>query len=91
MTIFFDERLRDVEKDLKVINDTWSQCISMVSDGWKIVKHKCLIIVFTMNSCGAMFMYLEDFSGIEKKGVAIAMYLSYLRSRTKQCPSSCYR
>lgn len=54
-TVLLDECLRDVEKDLTPIKDTWySQGVSIVSDGWKNVKHKPLINVLAVNSCGAI-------------------------------------
>nr|KAJ0217538.1 hypothetical protein LSAT_V11C300126940 [Lactuca sativa] len=58
-TVLLDECHRDVEKDLNPIKDTW----------YTQVVGRC--------SCmhGAMFMYAEDFSGVEKTGVAIANYL----------------
>ncbi|KAD6796145.1 hypothetical protein E3N88_07041 [Mikania micrantha] len=49
--------------------------VSIVSNGWSNVRHKPLINVLAVNSRGAMFMYAEDFSGLEKTGVAIANYL----------------
>ena len=43
-TVLLDECLRDVEKDLAPIKDTWySQGVSIVSDGWTNVKHKVQI------------------------------------------------
>lgn len=53
--VLLDECLRDVEKDLTPIKDTWySQGVSIVSDGWKNVKHKPLINVLAVNSRGAI-------------------------------------
>ncbi|XP_052170425.1 uncharacterized protein LOC127786803 [Diospyros lotus] len=75
-TVLLDECKRNVEKDLSPIQDTWySQGVSIVSDGWTNVKHKPLINVLAVNSRGAMFMYAEDFSGVEKIGSAIAKFL----------------
>ncbi|PWA68651.1 hypothetical protein CTI12_AA306470 [Artemisia annua] len=75
-TVLLDECVRDVEKDLTPIKDTWySQGVSIVSDGWSNVKHNPLINVLIVNSRGAMFMYAEDFSGVEKTGVEIADFL----------------
>ncbi|KAJ9539539.1 hypothetical protein OSB04_032272 [Centaurea solstitialis] len=75
-TVLLDECVRDVEKDLTPFKDTWySQGISIVSDGWSNIKHKPLINVLAVNSRGAMFMYAEDFSGVEKTGAAIAEFL----------------
>ncbi|PWA81484.1 hypothetical protein CTI12_AA186260 [Artemisia annua] len=75
-TVLLDECVRDVEKDLTPIKDTWySQGVSIVSDGWSNVKHNPLINVLAVNSRGAMFMYAEDFSGVEKTGVEIADFL----------------
>ncbi|XP_076940642.1 uncharacterized protein LOC143609905 [Bidens hawaiensis] len=63
-TVLFDECVRDVEKDLTPIKDTWyTQGVSIVSDGWSNVKHKPLINVIAVNNRGAMFTYAEDFSG----------------------------
>ncbi|KAJ9543423.1 hypothetical protein OSB04_023130 [Centaurea solstitialis] len=76
-TVLLDECVRDVEKDLTPFKDTWySQGISIVSDGWSNIKHKPLINVLAVNSRGAMFMYAEDFSGVEKTGAAIAEFLN---------------
>ncbi|XP_038709524.1 uncharacterized protein LOC120004292 [Tripterygium wilfordii] len=75
-TTLLDECKRSVEKDLVVIKDTWyNQGVSIVSDGWSNVKHKPLINIIAANSRGAMFMYANDFSGIEKTGNAIAQFL----------------
>ncbi|XP_076941570.1 uncharacterized protein LOC143611191 [Bidens hawaiensis] len=75
-TVLLDECVRDVEKDMTPIKDTWyTQGVSIVSDGWSNVKHKPLINVIAVNNRGAMFMYAEDFSDLEKIGVAIANYL----------------
>ncbi|GKF83565.1 hypothetical protein Tco_0245221, partial [Tanacetum coccineum] len=75
-TVLLDECVRDVEKDLTPIKDTWySQGVSIVSDGWSNVKHNPLINVLAVNSRGAMFMFAEDFSGVEKTGVEIADFL----------------
>ena len=74
-TVLLDECVRDVEKGLSSVKDTWySQGVSIVSDGWSNVKQP-LINVIAVNSRGAMFMYSEDFSGVEKTGVAIANFL----------------
>ncbi len=68
-TVLLDECKRDVEKDLAMIKDTWyTQGVSIVSDGWSNVKYRPLINVIAANSRGAMFMYADDFSGIEKIG-----------------------
>ncbi|XP_076947174.1 uncharacterized protein LOC143619030 [Bidens hawaiensis] len=48
---------------------------SVVSDGWTNVKHKPLINVLAVNNHGSMFMYAENFSGVEKTGLAIAEFL----------------
>ena len=39
------------------------------------VTHRPLINVIATNSRGAMFMYAEDFSGVEKTGATIANFL----------------
>ncbi|PWA84463.1 hypothetical protein CTI12_AA159360 [Artemisia annua] len=45
-----DECLRDVEKDLTPIKDTWySQGVSIVCDGWSNVKHNPLINVLAVH------------------------------------------
>ena len=49
--------------------------VSIVSDGWTNMKNKPLINVIASNSRGSMFLYADDFSGIEKTGEAIADYL----------------
>lgn len=68
-TVLLDECVRDVEMGLTSVKDTWyTQGVSIVSDGWSNVKHRPLINVITTNSRGAMFMYAEDFSGVEKTG-----------------------
>ncbi|KAL7584675.1 uncharacterized protein LOC111920429 [Lactuca sativa] len=75
-TVLLDECVRDVEKELTPIKDTWiTQRVSIVSDGWSNVKHNPLINVLTVNSRGATFMYAEDFSGVEKSGVEISKFL----------------
>ena len=76
-TTLLDECVRDVDKNLSAFKDTWySQGLSIVSDGWTNIKHKPLINVLAVNSRGAMFMYAEDFSGVEKTGLAIADFLN---------------
>ncbi|KAI3816967.1 hypothetical protein L1987_10752 [Smallanthus sonchifolius] len=75
-TVLLDECVRDVEKDLTPVKDTWyTQGVSIVSDGWTNVKHSPLINVLAVNCRGAMFMYAEDFLGVEKTGVAISKFL----------------
>ncbi|XP_076925552.1 uncharacterized protein LOC143588436 [Bidens hawaiensis] len=75
-TTLLDECVRDVEKELAPVKDTWyTQGVSIVSDGWSNVKHKPLINVLAVNSRGAMFMEAQDFSGVENKGEEIAKYL----------------
>nr|XP_004514312.1 uncharacterized protein LOC101496406 [Cicer arietinum] len=75
-TVLLDECKRHVDKDLAPIKDTWfHQGVSIVSDGWSNVKHMPLINVLAVNSRAAMFLYADDFSGVEKTGVAIAEYL----------------
>ncbi|KAJ9567450.1 hypothetical protein OSB04_003416 [Centaurea solstitialis] len=75
-TVLLDECVRDVEKDLTPVKDTWyTQGVSIVSDGWSNVKRKPLINVLAVNSRGATFMYAEDFSGVEKTGVEISKLL----------------
>ncbi|XP_076951533.1 uncharacterized protein LOC143624925 [Bidens hawaiensis] len=75
-TVLLDECVRDVEKELMPFKDTWySHGLPIVSDGWTNVKHKPLINVLAVNCRGSMFMYAEDFSGVEKTGNAIAEFL----------------
>jgi len=75
-TVLLDECIREVEKDLAPVKDTWyTQGVSIVSDGWSNFKNKPLINVLAVNSRGAMFMYAEDFSGVEKSGVEISKFL----------------
>ena len=51
------------------------QGVSIVTDGWTNVKNMPLINVIATNNRGAMFMYAEDFPGIEKTRAAIAEFL----------------
>ena len=75
-TTLLDECKMDLEKDLSSIKDTWyNQGVSIVSDGWTNTKHNSLINVIAQNSRGAMFMYAEDFSGVEKIGQVIAEFI----------------
>ncbi|XP_022003418.2 uncharacterized protein LOC110900866 [Helianthus annuus] len=75
-TTLLDACVRDVEKELAPVKDTWyTQGVSIVSDGWTNVKHNPLINVLAVNSRGAMFMYAGDFLGVEKKAGVIANYL----------------
>ncbi|KAJ0901317.1 putative ribonuclease H-like superfamily [Helianthus annuus] len=75
-TNLLDECVRDVEKELAPVKDTWyTQGVSIVSDGWSNVKHNPLINVLAVNSRGAMFMEAGDFLGVEKTGTAIANFL----------------
>ncbi|XP_077250104.1 uncharacterized protein LOC143889688 [Tasmannia lanceolata] len=71
-----DEVKRNVEKEMHHVKDTWySHGVSIVSDGWTNVRHRPLINILAVNSRGAMFLYAEDFEGIEKSGAAIAELL----------------
>ena len=75
-TSLLDECKRNLERDLIPIQETWyTQGVSIVSDGWSNTKHNPLINVLAVNSQGAMFMYADDFSGIEKTGKTISDYL----------------
>ncbi|KAE8809683.1 hypothetical protein D1007_13724 [Hordeum vulgare] len=75
-TALLDACKRKVEADLALVRKTWySNCVSVVSDDWTNVKGKPLINVIASNSRGSMFMYAQDFSGIEKTGPAIAKIL----------------
>jgi hypothetical protein len=74
-TTLLDECKRHVDKDSAPIKDTWCHHgVSIVSDGWSNVKHKPLINVLAVNSRSAVFMYAEDFSSVEKTGIAIAEF-----------------
>ncbi|KAI3698708.1 hypothetical protein L2E82_42453 [Cichorium intybus] len=75
-TVLLDECVRDIDKDLIQVKDTWyTQGVSIISDGWTNVKHKPLINVLAVNARGAVFMYAEDYSGVEKTGVEISKFL----------------
>lgn len=75
-TTMLDECVHDVEKELTPFKDTWyTQGVSVVSDGWSNIKHNPLINVLAVNSRGAMFMYAEDYLGVEKTGLAISKFL----------------
>ncbi|KAL4590475.1 hypothetical protein LXL04_003405 [Taraxacum kok-saghyz] len=72
-TVLFDECVRDFDKDLIQVKDTWyTQGVSVVSDGLSNVKHKPLLNVLVVNACGAVFMYTQDYSGAEKTGIEIS-------------------
>ncbi|XP_076919397.1 uncharacterized protein LOC143580184 [Bidens hawaiensis] len=76
-TVLLDECVRDVEKELAPVKDTWyTQGVSTVSDGWSNVIRSPLINELAVNSRSAMFMYAEDFLGVEKTGVEIANFLN---------------
>ena len=75
-TVLLDECVRDIDKELILVKDTWyTQGVSIISDGWSNVKHKPLLNVVAVNARGAVFMYAEDYSGVEKTGVAISKFL----------------
>ncbi|KAK1368727.1 hypothetical protein POM88_034819 [Heracleum sosnowskyi] len=75
-TSLLDECKRDIEKNLAPMKDTWFvNGISIVSDGWTNIKDKPLINVIAANSRGSMFLYAENFEGIEKSGKAITTFL----------------
>uniref|UniRef100_A0A803NCW0 DUF659 domain-containing protein n=1 Tax=Chenopodium quinoa TaxID=63459 RepID=A0A803NCW0_CHEQI len=76
ITSLLDDCKREIEKECAPVKDTWvTQGTSIVSDGWTNVKHKALMNVIASNSRGLMFLYAEDFSGMEKTGKAIADFL----------------
>ena len=78
-TVLLDECVRDVDKDLIPVKDTWyTQGVSIVSDGWSNVKHKPLRNVLAVNARGAVFLYAQDYSGVEKTGVEISKFLIVL-------------
>ncbi|KAJ9558147.1 hypothetical protein OSB04_012761, partial [Centaurea solstitialis] len=75
-TVLLDECVREVEKDLMPVKDTWyTQGVSIVSYGWSNVKRNPLINVLAVNSRGATFMYADDFSGVEKTRLEISKFL----------------
>ncbi|XP_023729514.2 uncharacterized protein LOC111877222 [Lactuca sativa] len=75
-TVLLDECVRDIDKELILVKDTWyTQGVSIISDGWSNVKHKPLLNVVAVNARGAVFMYAEDYLGVEKTGVAISKFL----------------
>ena len=50
-TVLFDECVRDLDKDLIQVKDTWyTQGVSVVSDGWSNVKHKPLLNILVVRS-----------------------------------------
>ena len=52
-----------------------TQGTSIVSDGWTNIKKRHLINVIASNSRRSMFLYAEDFFGVEKRGKEIANFL----------------
>ncbi|KAL6976600.1 hypothetical protein U1Q18_052716 [Sarracenia purpurea var. burkii] len=75
-TSLLDEVKTSVEKELIPVKDTWyTDGVSIVSDGWSNVRKNPLINILAVNSRGAMFLYAEDYSGVEKSGVNIAKLL----------------
>ena len=52
-----------------------TQGTSIVSDGWTNIKKRHLINVIASNSRRSMFLYAEDFFGVEKRGKRIANFL----------------
>ncbi|WJX88417.1 hypothetical protein P8452_70511 [Trifolium repens] len=79
-TILLDECKRYIDKDLAHIKDTcYYHGISFVSDVWSNVRHMPLINILAVNSRSAVFMYADDFSGVEKMRVSIVefFYQSY--------------
>lgn len=61
-----DECKRDIEKNLLPMKDTWFvNGVSIVSDGWANIKHKPLINVIAANSRGSMFLYADNFEGMQ--------------------------
>jgi len=62
-----DECKRNLQRYFIPIQEArYTQAISILSDGWCNTKHNPLINVIAVNSGGAMFMYFDDFSTIEK-------------------------
>ncbi|GFY93295.1 hypothetical protein Acr_08g0016910 [Actinidia rufa] len=75
-TTLLDEVKTSIEKELIHVKDTWyTDGVSIVSAGWSNVKKNPLINVLAVNSRGAMFLYAEDYSGVEKSGINIAKLL----------------
>lgn len=61
-----DNCKRDVEKNLFPMKDTrFVNGNSIVSDNCSNIKHKPLINVIAANSCGSMFLYVENFKGMQ--------------------------
>ena len=52
-----------------------TQGTSIVFDGWTHIEKRPLINVVACNSRGSMFLYVEDFFGVEKTGKEIANFL----------------
>ncbi|KAL6573184.1 hypothetical protein OROMI_012800 [Orobanche minor] len=75
-TSLLDDLKREVERECTPISDTWSmQGTSIISDGWTNIKKNPLINVIAANSRGSMFLYAEDFAGVEKIGKEISNFL----------------
>lgn len=75
-TSLLDECKRNVENDMANVKATWfTHGVSIVSDGWTNVKHEPLINIIAANSRGSMFLYADNFMGIEKTGIVIGEYL----------------
>ncbi|XP_062011882.1 uncharacterized protein LOC133728490 [Rosa rugosa] len=75
-TTLLDECKRSLEKELAPVKDTWfTHGVSIVSDGWSNMKHEPLINIIAANSRGALFLYAQDFSGIQKTGEVIADFM----------------
>ncbi|XP_023742426.1 uncharacterized protein LOC111890549 [Lactuca sativa] len=75
-TILLDECVRDMEKGFTSVRGTWYiQEVSIVSNGCSNVKHQPLNNVIVANNRGAMFIYADEFYGVEKTGATIADFL----------------
>ncbi|KAL7225591.1 hypothetical protein ACSBR1_020873 [Camellia fascicularis] len=75
-TTLLDEVQTSVEKELILVKDTWyTDGVSIVSDGWSNVRKNPLINILAVNSHGAMFLYAEDYSGVEKSRINIVELL----------------
>ena len=58
------------------VKDTWyTDGVPIVSDGWSNVRKNPLINILAVNSRGAMFLYAENYSGVEKSRINIVELL----------------
>jgi hypothetical protein len=75
-TTLLSRERASVEKQLKVIKDTWVETgVSIISDGWKDCKNRPLINVIAVSPKGAMFLKAVDCEGQVKDASFIANIL----------------